>query len=72
MEYLHNTIKCTGSQGPSQLRSNSDMEGCRMLLSLTQDSEHTTISYMHMYIEITHLSESIVDIHSVNIGWPLF
>lgn len=43
-----------------------------MLLSLTQDSEHTTISYMHMYIEITHLSESIVDIHSVNIGWPLF
>ena len=72
MEYLRNTIKCTGSQGPSQLRSNSDMEGYRMLLSLTEDNEHATISYMHTYIEITHLYESIVDIHSVYIGWPLF
>lgn len=72
MEYLPNTIKCTASQGPSQLGSNSDTEGCRMLLSLTQDNEYATISYVHTYIETTPLSKSIVDIHSVYIGWPLF
>lgn len=72
MEYLHNTINCPGSQGPSQLGSYSDSEGCRMLLSLTQDNEYATISYIHTYIEITHLSESIVDIHSAYIGWPMF
>lgn len=43
-----------------------------MLLSLTQDNEYATISYVHTYIETTPLSKSIVDIHSVYIGWPLF